>query len=158
MELWIAAIAVIGTLLGALVSGKFAERAARRTEAAARDEQRRRARTEAVANLAEAISAHRSLMWHRGDAVLKGASEAHIADLSVQIRQSRAQITQPMVALSTQITDPAVAMAANRMVDATFAMRDADTSREDLDQARSEAKDAYSTFVAEAVAYFARTA
>ncbi|GGZ82918.1 hypothetical protein [Streptomyces rubiginosohelvolus] len=158
MELLVAVIAIAGTLLGALVSGKFQERAAGRTENAVRGEQLRRDRLEAVTNLAEAISTHRSLMWRRGDAVLKDAPAERIDDLRSQTQESRSQVTRPLVALRILITDPAVRTAVDRMVTLTYAMRDAYTTTEALTQVREDAKASCDDFVEAAAAYFARTA
>ncbi|MDX3025407.1 hypothetical protein [Streptomyces acidiscabies] len=158
MELWAAAIAIAGTLLGALVSGKFQERAAGRTEDAVRGEQLRRDRLEAVTNLAEAISTHRSLMWRRGDAVLKERSAEHIDNLRLQTQESRSQVTRPLVALKILVTDPAVREAASRMVTLTYAMREAYTSADELTEARETAKTACDAFVEAAATYFDQTA
>ncbi|MGW7460959.1 hypothetical protein [Streptomyces sp. NPDC054797] len=158
MELLIAVIAIAGTLLGAFVSGKFQERAAGRTESAARGDQLRRDRLEAVTNLAEVISTHRSLMWRRGDAVLEDAGTERIDDLRAQTHESRSQITRPLVALRILITDPAVRTAVDRMVTLTYAMRDAYTTADALARAREDAKTACDDFVEAAAAYFARTA
>ncbi|GAA5083322.1 hypothetical protein [Streptomyces similanensis] len=158
MELLIAVIAIIGTLLGALVTGKLQERAAGRTEAAMRGEQLRRDRLDAVTNLAEAISTHRSLMWRRGDAVLKNASTDRVDELRAQTQESRSQVTRPLVALRILVTDPAVRAAADQMVTLTYAMREAYTDADALTQAREDAKNACDAFVEAAAAYFARTA
>lgn len=157
MELLVAVIAIIGTLLGAVVSGKFAERAAGRTEGAVRGEQMRRDRLEAITNLAEAISTHRSLMWRRGDAVLNNAGAECIDALRAQSQESRSQITRPLTALRILITDPAVRAAADQMVTLTYAMRDASTT-DALAQAREDAKTSCDLFVDTAAAYLARTA
>jgi hypothetical protein len=157
VELLIAVIAIVGTLLGAVVSGKFQERAAGRTESVVRGEQLRRDRLAAVADLAEAISTHRSLMWRRGDAVLKGRSAEHIDALRVQTQESRSQVTRPLVALRILVTDPAVRAAADRMVTLTYAMRDAYTSADALTQAREDAKNACDAFVDAAATYLDHT-
>uniref|UniRef100_UPI003F4926FE hypothetical protein n=1 Tax=Streptomyces sp. CA-136453 TaxID=3240050 RepID=UPI003F4926FE len=157
MELLVAVIAIAGTLLGAFVSGMFQERAAGRTENAVRGEQLRRDRLEAVTNLAEAISTHRSLMWRRGDAVLKEFPAERIDDLRAQTQESRSRVTRPLVALRILITDPAVRTAVDRMVTLTYAMRDAYTTTDALTQARADAKTSCDDFVEAAAAYFART-
>lgn len=59
-------IAVLGTLLGAVVSGAFQHWAAGRTEKVAQAQQLRRDRLEVVTELAVAASDHRSAMWVRG--------------------------------------------------------------------------------------------
>lgn len=168
-QLWVGVIAVVGTLLGAVVSGKFQERAANRVEAGARGEQLRRDRLNAVQDLAEAISTHRSLMWRRGDAVLKGSPADRVEALRIQTQESRSRITRPLVGLRLLVTDPAVRTAANRMITLTYAIRETHrTAPEgeearaaavaDLTKAREEARQAHDDFVEAAAAYFDRTA
>ncbi|MFJ4343234.1 hypothetical protein [Streptomyces sp. NPDC088915] len=158
MELVVAVIAIVGTLLGALVTGKLQERSAGRTESAARGEQVRRDRLAAVTDLAEALSDHRARMWHRGDALLAGADTELLAGLRAQTQESRSRITRPLVTLRVLITDPAVRAAADRMVDLTYAMREAYTTTDALAQAREDAKTAHNAFVDAAAAFFDRTA
>ncbi|MGW0336706.1 hypothetical protein ACWD0J_33510 [Streptomyces sp. NPDC003011] len=57
-------IGMLGALLGAFVNGRFQERAAGRAEAAARADKLYNRRLEAVLTLAEAVSDHRTRMWH----------------------------------------------------------------------------------------------
>ncbi|MBQ0890812.1 protein kilB [Micromonospora tulbaghiae] len=141
------ALAVLGTLLGAIVSGAFQHRAAGRTEKAARAAQLRRDQLEAVTALAVAISDHRSAMWVRGDAVLKGDPADRVRDLQTRSHATRSAVTRPLVALRIHITDPAVRSAADDMVTATFAMRDAYDSAEALTAARRAALTAHDRFV-----------
>lgn len=63
-------LTIAATLLGAIVSGRFQERAAERQVRVTHGETIRRDRLEAVTALACA-SDHRTAMWRRGDAVLK---------------------------------------------------------------------------------------
>jgi hypothetical protein len=56
-------------------------------------------------------------------------------------------VTRPLVALRIHITDPAVRSAADDMVTATFAMRDAYDSAEALTAARRAALTAHDRFV-----------
>ncbi|WP_231905807.1 hypothetical protein [Streptomyces davaonensis] len=79
-----AVLAIIATLLGAIVSGRFQERAAERSVRVSHGESIRRDRLEAVTALACAASDHRRALWMRGDAVLKntddvGMKPAHYA-------------------------------------------------------------------------------
>lgn len=130
-----AAIAVIGTLLGAIVSGRFQERAAQRAARAqqdaaersaelARREESRRERLAAVRDVATAISAHRSVMWNRGDAVLKEAPAERVQALREETRTTRRAVTGPLVALRILIEDEAVRAAADHMISATYAIRE----------------------------------
>ncbi|MET7911797.1 hypothetical protein ABZS98_26710 [Streptomyces avermitilis] len=84
-----AALAIVATLLGAIVSGRFQERAAERSVRASHSEAIRRDRLEAVTALACAISDHRRAMWMRGDAVLKQAGTERIEALRGESHMTR---------------------------------------------------------------------
>ncbi|MET4673835.1 hypothetical protein [Streptomyces sp. PvR018] len=78
--------AVVATLLGAIVSGRFQERAAERQIRVTHSQTIRRDRLEAVTALACAASDHRTAMWRRG--------ESHM---------TRSAITRPLIALRVLI-------------------------------------------------------
>ncbi|MGW4954583.1 hypothetical protein [Streptomyces parvulus] len=149
-------LAVLGTLLGAVVSGVFQNRAAGRAEGVARAQQLRRDRLEAVTALAVAVSDHRSAMWVRGDAVIKGDPAERVRDLQSRTHATRSAVTRPLVALRIQITDPAVRRAADDMITATYGMRDAYDNGEALTEARRVALEAHDRFVDVAAAYLHR--
>ncbi|MFF7139364.1 hypothetical protein ACFZBZ_44630 [Streptomyces sp. NPDC008196] len=153
-----AALAIVATLLGAIVSGRFQERAAERGVRASHGEAIRRDRLEAVTALACAISDHRRAMWMRGDAVLKEASTERIETLRGESHMTRSAVTRPLVALRVLIEDQAVRAAADHMVTLTYAMRDAYATTQELTAAREAAKVAHDTFVDTAAGYLARTA
>ncbi|MFJ9635026.1 hypothetical protein ACIRU8_45775 [Streptomyces sp. NPDC101175] len=141
-------IAVIGTLMGAVVSGLFQHRSAGRTEAVARLAQLRQDKLEAVTALAVAISDHRSAMWARGDAQLKADPADRIRDLKVRTHETRAAVTRPLVVLRLLVPNSDVRRAADEMVASTYAMRDAFTTTADLTAARQTAVEAHDQFVA----------
>ncbi|MET9197136.1 hypothetical protein ABZX60_28025 [Streptomyces olivaceus] len=153
-----AALAIVATLLGAIVSGRFQERAAERGVRASHGEAIRRDRLEAVTALACAISDHRRAMWMRGDAVLKEAGTERIEALRGESHMTRSAVTRPLVALRVLIEDQAVRAAADHMVTLTYAMRDAYATTQELTAAREAAKVAHDTFVDTAAGYLARTA
>ncbi|MFI1510176.1 hypothetical protein [Streptomyces sp. NPDC020597] len=153
-----AALAIVATLLGAIVSGRFQERAAERGVRASHGEAIRRDRLEAVTTLACAISNHRRAMWMRGDAVLKEAGTERIEALRGESHMTRSAVTRPLVALRVLIEDQAVRAAADHMVTLTYAMRDAYATTQELTAAREAAKVAHDTFVDAAAGYLARTA
>ncbi|MFE6288245.1 hypothetical protein [Streptomyces sp. NPDC057877] len=153
-----AALAIVATLLGAIVSGRFQERAAERGVRASHGEAIRRDRLEAVTTLACAISDHRRAMWMRGDAVLKEAGTERIEALRGESHMTRSAVTRPLVALRVLIEDQAVRAAADHMVTLTYAMRDAYATTQELTAAREAAKVAHDTFVDAAAGYLARTA
>ncbi|MDX3170296.1 hypothetical protein PV736_31745 [Streptomyces scabiei] len=153
-----AALAIVATLLGAIVSGRFQERAAERSVRASHGEAIRRDRLEAVTALACAISDHRRAMWMRGDAVLKQAGTERIEALRGESHMTRSAVTRPLVALRVLIEDQAVRAAADEMITLTYAMRDAYATGEQLTAAREAAKVAHDQFVDAAAGYLARTA
>lgn len=152
-----AGLAVVATLLGAIVSGRFQERAAERQVRATHGEAIRRDRLEAVTALACATSDHRRAMWMRGDAVLKGAGTERIEALRGESHMTRSAVTRPLVALRVLIEDQAVRAAADRMITLTYAIRDAYTTTEELTAAREAAKTAHDDFVNAAARYLRPT-
>ncbi|MCX4625091.1 hypothetical protein [Streptomyces albogriseolus] len=126
-----AGLAVVATLLGAIVSGRFQERAAERQVRATHGEAIRRDRLEAVTALACAASDHRTAMWMRGDAILKGAGTDRIEALRSQSHMTRSAGARRLVALRVLIEDQAVRAAADRMITLTYAIRDAYATTED---------------------------
>ncbi|MFD8938588.1 hypothetical protein ACFV0R_25615 [Streptomyces sp. NPDC059578] len=148
-----AALAIAGTLLGAVVTARFQERAAERQVRAAHGEAIRRDRLEAVTALACAASDHRRAMWMRGEAVLQGASPERIEALRGESHMTRSAVTRPLVALRVLIEDRAVRAAADEMVTLTYALRDAYATAEALAVAREAAKGAHDGFVDVAADY-----
>ncbi|MEU1668504.1 hypothetical protein ABZ547_33980 [Streptomyces sparsogenes] len=153
-----AALAIVGTLLGSLVSGRFQERAAERSVRVSHGETIRRDRLEAVTALACAASDHRRTMWMRGDAILKGADAERIQALRSESQQTRSQVTRPLVAMRVLITDPTVRTAADHMITLTYAIRDSFGSTEELTAAREAAMVAHDQFVDTAARYLAQHA
>ncbi|MFJ4633567.1 hypothetical protein [Streptomyces sp. NPDC088847] len=162
-----AALAIVATLLGAIVSGRFQERAADRQVRAAHGEAIRRDRLEAVTALACAASDHRTAMWRRGDAVLKQAGPERIESLRGESHMTRSAVTRPLVALRVLIEDPSVRAAADRMITLTYAIRQAipttaagthrETAKQRLTEAREAAKVAHDVFVDTAARYLSGT-
>ncbi|WP_328743562.1 hypothetical protein OG436_39220 (plasmid) [Streptomyces caniferus] len=158
-----AALAIVATLLGAIVSGRFQERAAERQVRAAHGEAIHRDRLEAVTALACAASDHRTAMWMRGDAVLKQAGPERIEALRGESHMTRSTVTRPLIALRALIEDPAVRAAADRMIKLTYAIRQAipttaagtdhDAAKQRLTEAREAAKVAHDDFVNIAARY-----
>uniref|UniRef100_UPI003BAB338C hypothetical protein n=1 Tax=Streptomyces sp. SAT1 TaxID=1849967 RepID=UPI003BAB338C len=157
-----AGLTIVATLLGAVVSGAFQERAAERSVRVTHGEAVRRDRLEAITALACAASDHRRALWVRGDAVLKGAAAERIDDLRGESHMTRSAVTRPLVALRVLIEDPAVRAAADRMITLTYAIRqaiptaadtDRDTARQRLTEARETAKSAHDDFVNTAARY-----
>ncbi|MFC9122729.1 hypothetical protein ACFTXO_23485 [Streptomyces sp. NPDC057067] len=150
-------LAVVGTLLGSIVTGTFQHLAAGRAERAAAAEQLRRDRLDAVTTLASAGSDHRRTLWMRGEARLRGASDAELEELRAKSHITRSAITRPLVALRLLVPDPAVHTTAQAMVVATYDMVDAATSIEELTAAQDTARAAHDRFIDAAAAYFGAT-
>ncbi|MFC7920867.1 hypothetical protein [Streptomyces cinereoruber] len=148
-----AALAILGTLLGAIVSGRFQERAAERAVRVGHGETVRRDRLEAVTALAVAVSDHRRTLWKRGEAVLKDEDEGLVQALRAESQATRAAVARPLVTMRVLITDPAVREAADRMITLTYAIREALDSTEALAAARQEAVVAHDEFVDTAARY-----
>ncbi|MFF0745664.1 protein kilB [Streptomyces sp. NPDC004111] len=125
-------IAVIGTLLGAIVAGGLQQATARR----ARREALRDKGLAAVADLAAALADHRRTMWHRESLRLAGADAAAIADARDASYATRSAVTAPQTLVSILL--PALAPAAAEAAKAAYALRDA-TSATQLSDARTEA-------------------
>lgn len=158
-----AVLTIAATLLGAIVSGRFQERAAERQVRVTHGETIRRDRLEAVTALACAASDHRTAMWRRGDAVLKQTGPERIETLRGESHMTRSAVTRPLFALRILIEDPVVRAAADRMITLTYAIRqaipaatpDADlqAAKQRLTEAREAAKVAADDFVNTAARY-----
>ncbi|MEU1908407.1 hypothetical protein [Streptomyces hygroscopicus] len=164
-----AAIAVAGTLLGSIVSGRFQERAAERAVRVSHDQELRRERLTAVRDLPGAITAHRIAMWDRGEAVLNNAPAERVQELRDRSHATRRAVNDPLTALRVLIDDEQVRAAADRMVTLTYALRDAcpavgsvapeerDAARAALTAARAAAVVAHDEFVDVAGRYLRTT-
>jgi hypothetical protein len=150
-------LAVLGTLLGSIVTGTFQHLAAGRAERAAAAEQLRRDRLDAVTTLASAGSDHRRALWIRGEARLRGAGDDELEKLRAESHVTRSAITRPLVALRLLVPDTAVHAAVQAMVVATYDMVDSSTSIEELTSARDTARAAHDRFIDAAAAYFSAT-
>ncbi|WP_327169954.1 hypothetical protein [Streptomyces subrutilus] len=148
-----AALAIIATLLGAIVSGRYQERAAERSVRVTHGETIRRARLESVTALACAASDHRRALWMRGDAVLKNAPTERVETLRGESHMTRSAITRPLVALRVLVEDQTVRAAADHMITLTYAIRNAHATTEELTAAREAAKNAHDDFVNAAARY-----
>ncbi|MFJ3710342.1 hypothetical protein [Streptomyces sp. NPDC090053] len=147
-------LAVVGTLLGSVVTGTFQHLAAGRAERAAAAEQLRRDRLDAVTALASAGSDHRRALWMRGEARLRGVGDVELEELRARSHVTRSAITRPLVALRLLVPDQAVHTTAQAMVVATYDMVDAATSIEELTAAQDTARGAHDRFIDAAAAYF----
>ncbi|MFJ2202406.1 hypothetical protein [Streptomyces violaceusniger] len=164
------AIAVAGTLLGSIVSGRAQQRAAEqaaraqgraaeRTAEIAHRQELRRERLGAIRDVAGALTDHRIAMWDRGQAVLNGAPSERVQELRDASHTTRRAVTGPLTALRVLIEDEEVRAAADRMVTLTYALRDTyridgptapetrEAAKTALTAARAAAVDAHDEFV-----------
>ncbi|MGR3939435.1 hypothetical protein [Streptomyces sp. BRA346] len=152
-------VAVVGTLLGAVVSGVFTQLTARRSEKVDRAERRRTELLETMRALSAAVSAHRKAMYKRGEARLRGASAERIEQLRDKSHDTRDAVQEPLATIRLLVQDAAVLAATDEMITATFGMRradgttDANLTQEGLTTARQKAADAHDHFVAVAAAH-----
>ncbi|QGZ52640.1 protein kilB [Streptomyces sp. QHH-9511] len=142
-------IAVLGTLLGAVVAGLIQHRTARTTRDAVRDDQRRNRELEAVAALASALAAHRNAMVTWETLRLSGADDDRLAQLSAEVHAARSAIEAPRVLVAMLI--PALGLAATAAAHASYALRGA-ADTDTLATLRQDAADAAEAFVGAAAA------
>jgi hypothetical protein len=148
-------VAVLGTLAGALAAGLMQARIARTARDDARDDARRREAVDAVTTLAVAISDHRRAMWQLGDSRLTGTEDKRVRELRDETHRTRSAITAP--AVRVQLLTPAVQESARAAIQATYAMRDVETTPGALATARQAAIDAHDQFIDRAAAYLTTT-
>ncbi|MEU8764969.1 protein kilB [Streptomyces hydrogenans] len=145
-------IAVLGTLLGAVVAGVIQHRTARAGRDAVRTDQRTARELDAVTALASAVAAHRRAMAVREDLRLTGDAPDAYAAARAESHATRSAIEAPRVLVSILV--PALAPAADEAAKASYALRGA----RDLDTlaARREAAIAAADrFTAAAARHFA---
>ncbi|WP_121832821.1 protein kilB [Streptomyces sp. S1] len=136
--------AILGTLAGALLSGVLTARQARTALRDSEATARRQAAVDAVADLAAAVAAHRSAMWHRENKRLTGEDWSKDREHS---HTTRAAISALAVRLA--ILAPALRPAAEAAVQASYALRGAGTEAE-LDAAREASLAADDRLITEA--------
>ncbi|MFD7710880.1 hypothetical protein [Streptomyces sp. NPDC059786] len=147
-----AVIAVLGTLLGSVITARLQERASARAGREARRADLRREHLAAITALAGAVSAHRSMMARRGDAAVRGDDDRY-RELRVRTEETRGAVAAPLMSLRLRITDPDVRAAADHMVTMTFDMHVQDGDPDAYDAARLAAVVAHDDFVDVAARY-----
>ncbi|MEO3976283.1 hypothetical protein [Streptomyces sp. CAU 1734] len=158
IALAVALVAVAGTLLGSLVSGRAQQRAGLAAVAATATHDTRRAQLDSVTELADAISVHRRALWERQHARARSDYDPEgYTRLTAQCYATRAAVTRPLTALRVLIPDPDVRAAADHMVTVTYAIRDTEHTAAAADKARAEAVTAHDEFVTAAGRYLAQT-
>ncbi|MFF3127743.1 protein kilB [Streptomyces sp. NPDC057908] len=145
-------IAVVGTLLGAVVAGVLQHRTAHTTRSEARDDHRRDRELEAVTAFASAAAGHRRAMAVREGLRLSGAAPEAIAAARAESHATRSAIEAPKVQVAILV--PSLAAAAEEATRAALALRGA-PDQQTLDTLRENALTATDRFVAAAARHFA---
>ncbi|MGW2599979.1 protein kilB [Streptomyces klenkii] len=145
-------IAVLGTLLGAVVAGLLQHRAARTARDDARVDHRRDQELTAVTDFASALASHRRAMAVREDLRLTGADPDRLTEARAESHHTRSAIEAPKVLVS--ILAPSLAPAAEAAAKASYAIRNA-ANLEELTALRADAIQAADHFVAAAARRFA---
>ncbi|MEV6147069.1 protein kilB [Streptomyces sp. NPDC051992] len=145
-------IAVVGTLLGAVVAGLIQHRTARTTRSEARDDHRRDRELEAVTAFASAVAGHRRAMAVREGLRLSGADPEAVTAARAESHATRSAIEAPKVQVSILV--PSLAATAEEATRAALALRGA-PDQQSLDTLREDAVTATNQFVAAAARYFA---
>ncbi|MFI0901787.1 protein kilB [Streptomyces sp. NPDC020983] len=145
-------IAVVGTLLGAVVAGGLQHRTARTTRAETRDDHRRDRELEAVTAFASAVAGHRRTMAVREGLRLDGADANAIAAARAESHTTRSDLEAPRVLVAILV--PSLAPAAEEAARAVLALRGA-ADGEALDALRQDAIAAADRFITAASRHFA---
>ncbi|MPY35327.1 protein kilB [Streptomyces adustus] len=151
--MWSSVIAVVGTLLGGVLTGVLQIKSARIAQSAARAEQREEALRRALGELVAALGDHRRALWHRevlrldGLDGLDGVGEEGVEAARTASRATRSAVTGPLVAVS--VLEQSLAEPARQAALAAFGLRDA-ADHSDLASRREAAITATDELVAAA--------
>ncbi|MEU5221003.1 protein kilB [Streptomyces sp. NPDC020807] len=137
-------LAIVGTLLGAIVTGSIQHISQRSTRRAADAAARRAEGLAALTDLVTALSDHRRAMWVREDLRLRGEDWT---EARAESHRTRSAITAPL--LRVQLVLPALAPAARKAAETTYTLRGV-AGRDVLDVARDNAIRATDELVAAA--------
>ncbi|MFB7333769.1 protein kilB [Streptomyces adustus] len=148
--MWSSVIAVVGTLLGGVLTGVLQIKSARIAQSAARAEQREEALRRALGELVAALGDHRRALWHREVLRLDGldgVGEEGVEAARTASRATRSAVTGPLVAVS--VLEQSLAEPARQAALAAFGLRDA-ADHSDLASRREAAITATDELVAAA--------
>jgi len=151
-------VAVLGTLLGSIVTGTLQNKAADRTERTAAATRLLRDQLNTIAQLTAAASDYRRAMRKRAQGQLAtNLTEAQLDRLRSESHAARGAITQPMTMLRVLVPHPQLHDAAQAMVESAYLIRKAADSDE-VQAAQEVARAAQDTFVKLAAELFADSA
>ncbi|MCB5170419.1 protein kilB [Streptomyces bambusae] len=140
-------IAVLGTLAGAVLTALLHRRALSLQIDSARADQARADQLAALAGFAAAVADHRRAMWVREHLRLTGAPAEDVERARQESHSTRSALTNPHMSLGILL--PELHEAANRAVEATYALRNAG-NLDQLNERRGEALLAMDAFTAAA--------
>ncbi|MDX3524951.1 pRL2-23 [Streptomyces sp. ID05-39B] len=152
--MWTTVIAVLGTLLGAVVAGVIQHQTARAGRVQDRAETLRREQFDAIAALAACATEHRRVLHAQQDFQRPGhtTDQEYLASLKAERYATRSATTAQLVRVQLLILDPAMRQAAADLVTSTYNLRDL-TDADDIEAHRLAAVAAHNTFVDTAAAY-----
>lgn len=150
-------VAVLGTLLGSIVTGTLQNKAADRTERTAAATRLLRDQLDTIAQLTAAASDYRRAMRKRAQGQLTKLSRTQQDQLRSESHAARGAITQPMTMLRILVPHPQLHDAAQTMVESAYLIRKAADLNE-VKEAQDVARAAQDTFVKLAAELFADSA
>lgn len=119
-------IAVLGTLMGAVVSGLIQRRVARDGLAATERAALRRDQIAAISELAAAAADHRRTSVHRRVLAARGVDAEQLNAATAAVHGTRSAMAEPLARVRLLLPDPAVQTAVEDLATTTFALRDAE--------------------------------
>ncbi|MEU2873773.1 hypothetical protein ABZ769_31990 [Streptomyces olivoreticuli] len=148
-------IAVLGTLAGTGAAYALQQRAAARSERAARQEELRRDRQEAVRALVRALTAHRRNLYTRWKLTCQEAAPGRQEEARWESWSSRSAVSDARVALRMVTGDAELLHRADLAIGCSYALGDVDgtTTQAVMDERGDLARTAHDEFVAAAAAY-----
>ncbi len=152
--MWTTVVAVLGTLLGAIVAGAIQHQTARTGRVQDRAETLWREQFDAITALAACATEHRRVLYTQQDLQHHGhwPDPEYLAALKAERYATRSATTAQLVRLQLLILDPAVRQAAADLVTSTYNLRDL-TDADDIEARRRAAVAAHDSFVGAAADY-----
>ncbi|MCF1593854.1 pRL2-23 [Streptomyces muensis] len=156
--MWTTVVAVLGTLLGAVVAGAIQHQSARAGRVQDRADTLRRERFDAISALAACATEHRRVLYAQQDLQRQAqrTDPEYLAALTAERHATRSATTAQLVRVQLLILDPAVRQAAADLVTSTYNLRDL-TDADAIEAHRRAAVAAHDSFVDTAACYLNRS-
>ncbi|WP_030388305.1 hypothetical protein [Streptomyces sp. NRRL S-241] len=145
--MWQTVLAVLGTLAGSAVTAVLQRGALHLQAQIAREDKAREDRLHAVTAFTAVLADHRRAMWLREHLRLTTAPTEQVTEARSASHTTRSALTAPHLAVTLLL--PELQDAANRAVEATYALRNA-PHLDQLNERRNEALTATDAFTAAA--------